>query len=216
MKRTSLALLTSLGLHAFLMVAVYGWMDEKPASKSESISFRMNSVSIYKKEQNPINEMANQESSVTPQNEIKPQKIPSKKREKISSKTVPSVDETNIISESNATSLTENVSPKPNTTVSFEPESTKQTYVELYGNEIRALIEKYKEYPELARKRSLGDTVEVSFILTPSGEIEALQAPSKYKILSNSAVETLHKAKVFFPLPSENVTIKIPIIYLIK
>lgn len=216
MKRTSLSLLVSLGLHAFLMAAVYGWMDEKPASKSKSISLRMSTVSIYKKEQNSINEMANQESSVTPQREMRSQKIPSKKREKISSKTVPSVDETNIISESNATSLTENVSPKPNTTVSFEPKSTKQTYVELYGNEIRALIEKYKEYPELARKRSLGDTVEISFILTPSGEIEALQAPSKYKILSNSAVETLHKAKAFFPLPSENVTIKIPIIYLIK
>lgn len=216
MKRTSLALLLSLGLHAFLIVAIYGWMEEKPASKREFISLRMSTVSVYKKEQTPINEMVIQESTLSHQSEIKPQKASFKKREKISSKTVPSVDETNDIFESNTTSFVEATPPNTNTLASFEPEPAKQTYVELYGNEIRALIEKYKEYPQLARKRSLSDTVEVSFVLTQSGEVEAIQATSNSKILSNSAIETIHKAKALFPKPVENVTIKIPIIYVIK
>lgn len=216
MKRTSLALLISLALHAFLMVAVYGWMDEKPATKSESISLRMSSVSIHKKEPTPINEVAIQEPIALPQSETKPQKTPVKKREKISAK-APFVAATNVISQSNeTTSLIEEHTLQTDTIASSEPEPSKPTYVQLYGNEIRALIEKYKEFPELARKRSLTDTVEVSFILTPSGEVKAIQALSNSKILSNSAIETIHKAKAFFPPPSENVTIKIPIIYLIK
>ena len=106
--------------------------------------------------------------------------------------------------------------PQTDTRVSLKQESVKQSYLELHGNEIRALIEKHKEYPELARRRSLSDTVEVSFTLTTEGEIEDIGASSRFTILSKSAIETLHRAKPLFPKPTENVTIKIPLVYILK
>lgn len=220
MKRTFLALLISLLLHGSVIVAVYGWKEEALTPKSERISLRLSTLGIQTKEQTTPLEQTPEVAMPAPisrvNNDIKP--LP-KKREKITSKqrsTVTSMDETNVVLESNTTALAENTPLKSNTLTSFEPEPTKQTYLQLYGHEIRALIEKNKEYPELARKRALSDAVEVSFILTPSGDIEELHAASKYKILSTSAMETIHKAKAFFPKPLEDVTIKIPIIYVIK
>lgn len=220
MKRTTTALLLSLMVHLAGLMTFYVWTDEKQTPKSERISLRMSALQVHQgepKDSAPQEIVKNvmQEPIFTSSPDTKP--LP-KKREKIASKTpTPSlVKEVRELSESNATSFAEERPEKTSTVETSEMEPVKQTYVALYGNVIRQMIEKNKEYPEIARKRALSDNVDVSFTLTTQGEIEELKASSKYKILSNSAIETIHKAKVFFPRPTENVTIKIPIIYVIK
>ena len=219
MKRTTTALLLSLTVHLAGLMTIYIWMDEKQTPKSERVSLRMTAVNVHQdepKDRAPQEVIKNvkQEPS-KPLKETKP--LP-KKRDKIASTTpTPSlVQDVREVPETNATSFAEEKPQKASTVEISEMEPEKQTYVALYGDVIRQMIEKNKEYPEIARKRSLSDNVEVSFTLTTQGEIEELRASSKYKILSNSAIETIHKAKVFFPRPTENVTIKIPIIYVIK
>lgn len=82
--------------------------------------------------------------------------------------------------------------------------------------EITQVIEKMKTYPEKARKRNIEGVVNVTFVLTPSGEIESLESLSHSTLLANSAKETVLKAKAFFPLPYTRTTINIPLIYTLK
>lgn len=81
---------------------------------------------------------------------------------------------------------------------------------------IAQAIEEMKEYPEKARKRNIEGVVNVTFVLTPSGEIESLESQSHSTLLANSAKETILKAKTLFPLPHTYTTIHIPIAYIIK
>lgn len=219
MKRTSLALLLSLMVHLGIIVAFLGWEDEAASLKHERISLHMSTRVVSSKETISSIEQPQNESStasvVRASNEAKP--LPHKKEKRTSkTKETPLMSDVKIVQENNETSFLETSPLLIDTRLSSNPESNKQTYLELHGNEIRALIEKNKEYPELARKRSLSDTVHVSFTLTSHGEIEDVAATSHSTILSKSATETLHRAKAFFPKPTENVTIKIPIIYVIK
>lgn len=219
MKRTSLALLLSLMVHLGIIVAFLGWEDEAASLKHERISLHMSTRVVSSKETMSSIEQPQNESStasvVRASNEAKP--LPHKKEKRTSkTKETPLMSDVKIVQENNETSFLETSPLLIDTRLSSNPESNKQTYFELHGNEIRALIEKNKEYPELARKRSLSDTVHVSFTLTSHGDIEDVAATSHSTILSKSATETLHRAKAFFPKPTENVTIKIPIIYVIK
>lgn len=219
MKRTSLALLLSLMVHLGIIVAFLGWENEAASLKHERISLHMSTRVVSSKETMSSIEQPQNESStasvVRASNEAKP--LPHKKEKRTSkTKETPLMSDVKIVQENNETSFLETSPLLIDTRLSSNPESNKQTYLELHGNEIRALIEKNKEYPELARKRSLSDTVHVSFTLTSHGEIEDVAATSHSTILSKSATETLHRAKAFFPKPTENVTIKIPIIYVIK
>lgn len=223
MKRTSFALLLSLMVHLGIIVAFLSWEDEPASLKHERISLHMSTRVVSSKKpvsetmssiEKPQNESSTA-SVVRASNEAKP--LPHKKEKRTSkTKETPLISDVKIVQENNETSFLETSPLLIDTRLSSNPESNKQTYFELHGNEIRALIEKNKEYPELARKRSLSDTVHVSFTLTSHGDIEDVAATSHSTILSKSATETLHRAKAFFPKPTENVTIKIPIIYVIK
>lgn len=217
MKRTSLALLLSLMVHLCVIVAFVVWEDESVSIKSERIVLHISTVGITSKE--PVEEVISIESPKKPttapivkaSNEVKP--LP-RKQEKYTPKTQMTslTSAVSIVQDNNESSFL----PQTDTSASLKEQSVKQSYLELHGNEIRALIEKHKEYPELARRRSLSDTVEVSFTLTSEGEIENIGAVSRFTILSKSAIETLHRAKPLFPKPTENVTIKIPIVYILK
>ena len=229
MKRISFALLLSLVLHICVIVIFCTWMAEKPTPKTERISLHMSTVTLQSVER-PIQPIATtaiepplkQESVVPQESKPKLQKVPSKKRDTTpvqAPTSQPSLATIkNDLSESN-TSLVSNDAPslQPHTTIpALEPMPTKPTYLELHGAAIQQAIEKEKAYPELARKRLITGIVEMSFTLTPRGDIEEIQASSDSKILSASAVETVHKAKIRFPLPLENVTIKVPIAYVLK
>lgn len=217
MKRTSLALFLSLMVHLCVIAAFVTWED-KPVS-TERIALHISTVGVTSKapvikEVMPIEQPQKKPTSepiVSVSNEAKP--LP-RKQEKHTPKTqmAPLTQNVAMVQENNESSFL----PQTDTRVSLKQESVKQSYLELHGNEIRALIEKHKEYPELARRRSLSDTVEVSFTLTTEGEIEDIGAASRFTILSKSAIETLHRAKPLFPKPTENVTIKIPMVYILK
>ena len=219
MKRTSLALLFSLMVHLCVIVAFLIWEDKPVSITSERIALHISTVGVTSKvpvveEVIPIEQPQKKlttEPIVRASNEAKP--LP-RKQEKHTPKTqmAPLTQDVAMVQENNESSFL----PQTDTRVSLKQESVKQSYLELHGNEIRALIEKHKEYPELARRRSLSDTVEVSFTLTTEGEIEDIGAASRFTILSKSAIETLHRAKPLFPKPTENVTIKIPIVYILK
>lgn len=223
MKRTSLALLLSFIVHIGIVTSLYDWQKKTPSLHTEQrIALHVSSLVVHSKEQMveppiPVQEESKplQTTLTTPSIEAKPS-APKKEKRIVKTNTAPLVNDAKTILENNETTPLQ--SPPLNTEQSSLPqiEPAKQSYVQLHGNAIRAFIEKHKQYPEIARKRSLSDTVEVSFILTSTGEIEELHATSNSQILSKSAIETIHKAKAFFPIPTENVTIKIPIIYVIK
>ena len=227
MKRTSFALLLSLALHVCVIVIFCTWMAEKTTPKTERISLHMSTLTLQSVEQPRLpstaaTEPLKQESSLSHESKPKPQKVPSKKRDTTpvqAPTSQPSLATIkNDLSESN-TSLVSNDAPslQPHTTITaLGPMPPKPTYLELHGTAIKQAIEKEKAYPELARKRLITGIVEMSFTLTPRGDIEEIQASSDSKILSASAVETVHKAKIRFPLPLENVTIKVPIAYVLK
>ena len=226
MKLTSFALLLSLVLHICVIVIFCTWMAEKPTPKTEQISLHMSTLTLQSVEQSTLPSVATeplkQEPAVPHEGKPKPQKIPSKTRD-ITAVQAPTSQPSlatikNDLSESN-TSLVSNDAPslQPHTTITaLEPMPPKPTYLELHGTAIKQAIEKEKAYPELARKRLITGIVEMSFTLTPHGDIEEIKASSNSKILSASAVATVHKAKIRFPLPLENVTIKIPIAYVLK
>lgn len=225
MKRTSFALVLSLVLHMSVIAAVYLWMYEKPTPQSERKVIHMRAFSLPKEAPKIVQPLPNERAMQTPppvQNETKPPQTPPKKRDttpaKASKPLSPPV--THVASQENNASVPlehhePTASSVPTPVVAAAPSSTS-TYLELHGDEIRQAIEKEKEYPMLARRRSITGVVEMSFTLTPHGVVEEIQASSPSKILSASALETVHKAKVFFPLPKENVTIKIPISYVMK
>lgn len=224
MKRISFAFALSLVLHVGVITAFYVWMLETPTPQHERKVIHMRAL-IQPKEA-PKNEPSPNELAMqTPppvQRETKPLQTAPQKKEKSPSKVskpLPLPMSPVVSQESNASSSLEQHEPTPSPTpapiASAAPSSTPM-YLELHGDEIRQAIEKEKEYPMLARRRSITGVVEMSFTLTPKGTIEEIQASSPSKILSSSALETLQKAKAFFPLPKENVTIKIPISYVMK
>lgn len=225
MKRTSLALVLSLVLHMSVIAAVYLWMYEKPTSQSERKVIHMRALTLSKEAPKTVQSVPNEIAMQTPHqvsSETKPPQTPPKKKDTTPSKVSKplSPPPTPVVSEENNVSAAlEHHEPTPSpvhTPIASAPSSSTPMYLELHGDEIRQAIEKEKEYPMLARRRSITGIVEMSFTLTPNGAIEGIQASSPSKILSASALETVHKAKVFFPLPKENVTIKIPISYVMK
>ena len=221
MKRISFAFALSLVLHVGVITAFYVWMLETPTPQHERKVIHMRAFALPKEA--PKNEpLPNELAMQTPppvQRETKPPRTPPQKKEKSPSKVSKplSLPMSPVVSqESNASSSLEQHEPTPTTPIVSTPPSSAPMYLELHGDEIRQAIEKEKEYPMLARRRSITGVVEMSFTLTPKGTIEEIQASSPSKILSTSALETLQKAKAFFPLPKENVTIKIPISYIMK
>lgn len=94
--------------------------------------------------------------------------------------------------------------------------SDDTTHPNIDFQKITQAIEKMKEYPEKARKRNIEGVVNVTFVLTPSGEIESLESLSHSTLLANSAKETILKAKDIFPKPNKATTIRIPLTYILK
>ena len=213
MKRTTLALLLSLALHLSLLAFLYKGIPENQQSliQSTPISLQISTVVTHIEE--PKSEPAAQEQTVP--REPEPSKnLPKKEKpKKPISRPLP---QTSV--ENNASVPFVDASPSPTTASETVHATTSETpsYLAQHKDEIIQALQRAKAYPELARKRSIEGVVEVSFTIKPTGEVEEVEATSSSKILSASAIESVHKAKVYFPHPLENVTIKIPINYILK
>lgn len=171
MKRTSLALVLSLVLHMSVIAAVYLWMYEKPTSQSERKVIHMRALTLPKEAPKTVQPVPNEIAMQTPPqvpSETKPSPKPPKKKDTTPSKVskplsppVPVVSE-----ENNVSAALEHHEPTPSpvhTPIASAPSSSTPMYLELHGDEIRQAIEKEKEYPMLARRRSITGIVEMSF-----------------------------------------------------
>ena len=221
MKRTTLALLLSLALHLSLLAFLYDQTLEKQTSfvQTAPLSLHISTVVTH----NEVPKSAVQPEQPTAQE----QTLPPLPHEPTPSKPIPQKKRASKpVSLFSAQTLAENNTSIPvsealtSSTIASEinsvPAPEVPSYLALHKNEIIEALQRAKTYPELARKRSIQGVVEVSFTIKPTGEVEGVEATSSSKILSSSAIESVHKAKGYFPHPLENVTIKIPINYVLK
>jgi len=217
MRRLSFALLLSLALHLCVFAFFILGVPDKPISLAQRTP-----VSVHIRTVMSQREVAPTSASVSPnheepvvqahQDKALPQKIPLKK---IPSK--PSALPPTYAVENNVSAPLDDTSPSQTTVAEVSPPKTETpSYVALHKDEIAQALQRAKSYPELARKRSIEGVVEVSFTIKPTGEVESVEATSSSQLLSNAAIESVHKAKSYFPLPLENVTIKVPMIYHLK
>ena len=221
MRRTTLALLLSLVLHLSLLAFLYDRSLEKHVSLEQTtpLSLHISTVITHnempKSEAIPEQPIAHEQTVPPLPNKPAPSKPISKKE---SASKPASLPLSQALVESN-TSIP-SVNTAPSSTIASEtnsvPAPEAPSYLTLHKEEIIEALQRAKTYPELARKRSIQGVVEVRFTIKPTGEVEGVEAISSSKILSTSAIESVHKAKGYFPHPLENVTIKIPINYVLK
>lgn len=85
-------------------------------------------------------------------------------------------------------------------------------------SKIRDAISAHNQYPRMARIRKIEGEVIVEFILSQNGIIEELRVIESRaeEILQKSALKAVQKAARFFPLPSQKVRIRVPIVYHLK
>jgi len=213
MRRLSFALLLSLGLHLGLLLFLTIFTFEKPKTLSQNTPVSLRISTVIAQSEAPKQELSPQEETLPPHEPAPLKKLPQKEKpiKPVSHHMVSTVLDNN-------TSLPiADASPLPPTTPQIsESSSETPTYLDLHKNEIAQALQRAKSYPELARRRSIEGVVELSFTIKPSGDVEEVEAISKSQLLSKAAIESVHKAKGYFPLPLENVTIKVPIVYRLK
>lgn len=214
MRRLSFALLLSLGLHLALLLVLMTFASQTPKTFAQSTPVSLRISTVIAQSEAPKYEVSPKEETQLEQHEPAPlKKLPQKEK---SIKPVSHPIASTVL-ENNASSPVADASPLPPTTPQIsESFSETPTYLDLHKNEIAQALQRAKSYPELARRRSIEGVVELSFTIKPTGEVEEVEATSKSQLLSSAAIESVFKAKAYFPLPLENVTIKVPIIYRLK
>lgn len=217
MRRTTFALLLSLMLHLSMLVFLYDGMaeKEKPSTPKRPVSLRINTVVAKIEEpEHHFSPTSDEVPLKEPLPQIARELAPLKKNPKKEKLSKPS--SVQVFADNNASLPDEVTLLQTNPLEMSVSQAEKPSYLELHKDEIVEALQRAKSYPELARKRSIEGVVEVSFTIKPTGEVEDVDAISKSKLLSTAAIESVHKAKAHFPHPLENVTIKIPIIYIMK
>jgi len=92
--------------------------------------------------------------------------------------------------------------------------SPEDAYIEAHLAEIMALLRDNLYYPRMARKRHIEGKVTVRFELLINGGIENITVvEAERDILARSAVTTIERLEGKFPLPSERLVLKVPIVY---
>ncbi|AOO66394.1 energy transducer TonB [Sulfurospirillum halorespirans] len=213
MRRLSFALLLSLGLHLALLLFLTIFTFEKPKTFAQSAPVSLRISTVISQSEAPKHEVSPQEETLPPHESASLKKLPQKE------KPIKPVSHhmASTVLENNASSPVADASPLPPTTPQISASSIETpTYLDLHKNEIAQALQRAKSYPELARRRSIEGVVEVSFTIKPTGEVEEVEATSQSQLLSSAAIESVHKAKGYFPIPLENVTIKVPIVYRLK
>lgn len=213
MRRLSFALLLSLGLHFALLLFLMTLTLEKPKALTPSMPVSVRISTVIAQSEAPKQELNPQEETLPPHELAPLKKLPQKE------KPIKPISHhmASTALENNASLPIADASPLPPTTPQISEASSEiPTYLDLHKNEIAQALQRAKSYPELARRRSIEGVVELSFTIKPTGEVEGVEAISQSQLLSSAAIESVHKAKGYFPLPLENVTIKVPIVYRLK
>lgn len=217
MRRTSFALALSLGVHLLVgaLLITFNAEQKSLVSPSSPVSLRISTVVKPNEAEQPKVIEAEPLLTVMPPTHQSP--LPKTPQKIKASKPAPLPLNT-AVAENNTSS---EMSHEPTlATASLEPPAPPKaevpSYVALHKDAIAQALQRAKTYPELARKRSIEGVVEVSFTIKPTGEVDAVEATSKSPMLSSAAIECVHKAKHNFPLPLEDVTIKVPIVYVLK
>lgn len=217
MRRTSVAFTISLGLH-LLVGALFITFRVEPKSlisQSSPVSLRISTVIKQSEAEQPKVIETEPLPTMVP---LTPQSPLPKTAQKIKASKPAPLPLTSAKVEDNVSSEMPH-EPTLATASVEKPIPSKAevpSYVALHKDAIAQALQGAKTYPELARKRSIEGVVEVSFTIKPTGEVDALEATSKSPMLSTAAIECVHKAKKNFPLPLEDVTIKVPIVYVLK
>ena len=93
----------------------------------------------------------------------------------------------------------------------------EDAYVKTHIAEIMTLLRKNLYYPRMARKRGIQGKVMVRFELMENGEIKNITILEAGRdILAGAAITTIERLEGKFPLPSETLTLHVPIMYQLK
>ncbi len=94
-------------------------------------------------------------------------------------------------------------------------ESPKEEYIKTQFSVISSIVQKNISYPPLARRMGWEGKVVLLIKLCEDGtlkEVRVLES-SGYELLDRNAVETVQKVSKYFPKPSVEVVVKLPVVY---
>jgi protein TonB len=93
----------------------------------------------------------------------------------------------------------------------------EQDYLQEHLSRISKLLQENLYYPRRARKRGIVGEVVVTFILTREGIAKFIEVQSsKSEILSRAAIKTIENLSGYFPKPTEELILHVPIAYRLK
>ncbi|MDO9532066.1 MAG: energy transducer TonB [Deltaproteobacteria bacterium] len=99
------------------------------------------------------------------------------------------------------------------------PGSGSGSALQGYLREIRRLLEKHKDYPQMARRRNIQGAVVVVFTIAPGGQIMAARVSrsSGHDLLDEAAQNTIRRVGQFPPFPAalnrQQLTVEVPLAF---
>ncbi|EAK0771589.1 energy transducer TonB [Campylobacter lari] len=147
-----------------------------------------------------------------------------KKPEQTKEKAIMQPKKTNILTNTNTINqLNEKIKPQKTITQEKNTPITSQESIFLTNNneflkEVKQAIDEVLIYPRQAKKMRMSGEILVEFTWTKDKNLLNLKIlkPSKYKLLNDSALETIHIASKNFPQYEKTFHIRIPLIYKIN
>ncbi|EAJ6151288.1 energy transducer TonB [Campylobacter lari] len=147
-----------------------------------------------------------------------------KKLEQTKEKSVIQPKKVNTLTNTKITNqLNEEIKPQKTLTQEKNTPTTSQESVSLTNNnellkEVKQAIDKALIYPRQAKKMQMSGEILVEFTWTKDKNLLNLKIlkPSKYKLLNDSALETIRIASKNFPQYEKTFHIRIPLIYKIN
>jgi len=100
--------------------------------------------------------------------------------------------------------------------VAIKQDLTKD-YLKEHLAKIQELLKENLYYPRRARKKGIIGEVMVKFTINTNGEVYNIKIlNSKKEILAKAAIRTIENLSGKFPKPTENLTLKVPIVYFLE
>lgn len=109
------------------------------------------------------------------------------------------------------------VEPIKSSVEALHVEDYKVSYLQENIRRIEQLIKEHLIYPRKARVRNISGIVHLKFTITTDSKVTNLRVLEQdYEILGRSAVKTIESIGTKFPSPKENLTISVPIKFMLK